>query len=57
MNLGRIIQIAAEVIYSPVYAVSWILHIIARFFLGVSYFGMLKHRTGADVIRSLFKWR
>ena len=41
-------------LYFPIYLLAWVLRIIARFFLAVSYFGMLDGRKGKDVFKSLF---
>lgn len=42
------------VIYSPIFIMAWFLRIIARFLLGISYFGLLNKKMGHDVIKSLF---
>ena len=41
--------------YLPVFMASWLLHIIARFLLAVSYFGLLNGKKGKDVFNSLFR--
>ena len=46
----------AGFIYAPVFIAAWILHIVARFLLSISYFGMLNGRRGKDVFNSLFKF-
>ena len=45
---------AIGVLYFPFYLSAWVLRIIARFFLAISYFGMLEGRKGKDVLKSLF---
>lgn len=42
--------------YLPIFILAWLLHIISRFLLSISYFGMLNARTGKDVLKSLFRW-
>ncbi len=42
--------------YSPVFIAAWLLHIIARFLLSISYFGMLNGKMGRDVFKSIFRW-
>lgn len=41
-------------VYAPVYILSWVLHKVFRFFLALSYFGMLEYRIGRDIIKYLF---
>ena len=41
-------------IYAPIFIAAWILHIVARLLLSISYFGMLNGRQGKDVFNSLF---
>lgn len=43
-------------IYSPIFIAAWLLHIVARFLLSISYFGMLNDRRGKDVFKSLFRF-
>lgn len=45
---------AVGVSYFPIYLLAWVLRIIARLFLAISYFGMLDGRKGKDVFKSLF---
>lgn len=42
------------VLYFPLYLFAWLLRIVSRFFLALSYFGMLEGRKGKDVFKSLF---
>lgn len=46
----------AGLLYSPIFIASWLLHIIARALLGVSYIGMLDPGKGIDIMKSLFRW-
>lgn len=46
----------AGLLYSPVFIASWLLHIIARALLGISYIGMLDPGKGIDIMKSLFRW-
>lgn len=41
-------------LYFPLYLFAWLLRIVSRFFLALSYFGMLEGRKGKDVIKTLF---
>ncbi len=43
-------------VYSPVFIAAWLLHIVARLLLSISYFGMLNASTGQDVLKSIFRW-
>lgn len=43
-------------LWSPIFISSWLLRIVARFLLGISYFGMLNGKMGCDVFKSLFTW-
>lgn len=42
------------IVYYPIYALAWILHIVARLILAICYFLMFKFRMGADIIKTLF---
>ena len=42
------------ILYFPFYLLAWLLRIVSRFFLALSYFGMLEGRKGKDVIKTLF---
>lgn len=42
--------------YLPVFIAAWLLHIVARFLLSISYFGMLNASMGKDVFKSIFRW-
>ena len=41
-------------LYFPLYLFAWLLRIVSRFFLALSYFGMLDGRKGKDIIKTLF---
>ena len=41
-------------LYFPLYLFAWLLRIVSRFFLALSYFGMLEGRKGKDIIKTLF---
>ena len=43
-------------LWEPVFIASWLLRIVARFLLSISYFGMLNGKMGSDVFKSLFTW-
>lgn len=51
-----ILWIILGVIYSPIYICAWVLRIVARFLLSISYFGMFNGKMGRDVFKSLFSW-
>jgi hypothetical protein len=42
------------ILYFPVFVCMWLLRIIARFILAISYFGMLDMTMGRAVFSSLF---
>lgn len=44
------------IIYSPVFIAAWLLHVIARLLLAISYYGLLNAKTGHDVLTSILKW-
>lgn len=44
------------VCYFPVFLAAWLLHVVARLLLSVSYFGLLNGRKGKDVFISLFRF-
>ena len=52
-NMQIILYLTVGVLYSPLYLFAWLLRIISRFFLALSYFGMLEGRKGKDIIKSL----
>ena len=41
-------------VYSPVFIAAWLLHIVARLLLSISYFGLLNASMGRDVFKSIF---
>lgn len=43
-------------LWLPVFIASWLLRIVARFLLSISYFGMLNGKMGRDVFKSLLTW-
>ena len=43
-------------LWAPVFIASWLLRIVARFLLSISYFGMLNGKMGRDVFKSLLTW-
>lgn len=43
-------------LYFPVFLAAWVLHLIARFLLSISYFGLLNASKGTDVFKSLFRF-
>lgn len=51
-----IVWVFAGLIYSPVFIAAWLLHIVARFLLSISYFGLLNAKMGQDVFKSIFRW-
>lgn len=51
-----ILWITLGIIYSPIYVAAWLLRIIARFLLAISYFGLLRGKMGCQVFKSLFSF-
>ena len=43
-------------LYSPIFIAAWLLHIIARLLLAISYFGLLNGKQARDVFNSLFRF-
>lgn len=43
-------------LYSPIFIAAWLLHIIARLLLAISYFGLLNGKQARDVFSSLFRF-
>lgn len=43
-------------IYFPVFFAAWLLHIVARLILAISYLGLLNGQRAKDVFKSLFKF-
>lgn len=43
-------------LWAPFFIASWLLRIVARFLLSISYFGMLNGKMGRGVFKSLFTW-
>lgn len=43
-------------LWAPIFIASWLLRIVARFLLSISYFGMLNGKMGCGVFKSLFTW-
>ena len=44
------------IMYFPIFLAAWLLHIVARILLGISYFGMLNSKMGRDILKSIFNW-
>lgn len=44
------------IIYAPIFIAAWVLHIVARFLLGIAYIGLLNGRRGKDVLASIFRF-
>lgn len=43
-------------IYLPVYISAWLLRIVARILLAITYFGTLNGRMGVAVLKSIFSF-
>lgn len=44
------------IIYYPVYVLCWVLHIIARLLLSISYLGLLDRQRAKNIFKSLFRY-
>ena len=44
----------AGICYLPIFFCAWLLHIVARILLAISYLGMLNAKMAFDVFKSLF---
>ena len=53
-NMLIILYLFVGILYSPLYLFAWLLRIVSRFLLALSYFGMLEGRKGKDIIKTLF---
>ena len=42
--------------YLPIFISAWLLHVVARLLLSISYFGMLNRQRGKDVFMSIFRF-
>lgn len=51
-----ILWIILGIIYSPIYIAAWLLRLVARFLLSISYFGLLQGKIGCQVFKSLFSF-
>lgn len=55
MKITSILWGALGVIYAPVYALSWVLHKLARLLLAIAYVGLLEGRMARDIIKYMFR--
>ena len=53
-NMLIVLHTIVGALYFPLYLFAWLLRIVSRFFLALSYFGMLEGRKGEDIIKTLF---
>lgn len=51
-----VLSVIIGILWSPIFITAWLLRIVARFLLAISYFGMLNGKMGKDVFKSLFVW-
>ena len=51
-----VLSVIIGILWSPIFIAAWLLRIVARFLLAISYFGMLNGKMGKDVFKSLFVW-
>ncbi len=42
--------------YLPIYVIAWLLRIVARILLAISYIGTLNVIMGIEVFKSIFSW-
>lgn len=42
--------------YLPVFIVAWMLHVVTRLLLSISYLGLLNGKMAKDVFTSIFRW-
>ena len=54
--IGKLLWSLLGIIYYPIYVLCWILHIVARFLLAISYFGLLDRQRAENVFKSLFRY-
>ena len=54
--IGKLLWGLLGIIYYPIYVLCWILHIVARFMLAISYFGLLDRQRAKNVFKSLFRY-
>lgn len=44
------------ILYIPVFLASWLLNVVSRILLALSYYGMFDYLRGKNVFKSLFQW-
>ena len=52
--ISAAIGLIIAILYYPIYAIGWIVHIASRIVLAVSYYMMLRFKLGNDIFKTLF---
>jgi len=52
----QVLWVILGILYIPIFLASWLLNVISRAFLALSYYGMLDYLRGKNVFKSLFQW-
>lgn len=52
----QVLWVILGILYIPIFLASWLLNVISRAFLALSYYGMLDYLKGKNVFKSLFQW-
>lgn len=52
----QVLWVILGILYIPIFLASWLLNVVSRTFLAISYYGMLDYLRGKNVFKSLFQW-
>lgn len=52
----QVLWVILGILYIPLFLASWLLNVVSRAFLALSYYGMLDYLRGKNVFKSLFQW-
>jgi len=52
----QVLWVILGILYIPIFLASWLLNVVSRAFLALSYYGMLDYLKGKNVFKSLFQW-
>lgn len=52
----QVLWVILGILYIPIFLASWLLNVVSRALLALSYYGMLDYLRGKNVFKSLFQW-
>lgn len=52
----QVLWVILGILYFPIFLASWLLNVVSRALLALSYYGMLDYLRGKNVFKSLFQW-